>query len=264
MKNINISHELFTNFNDITYYDEPHKYFLGDQQLISVTTLIHKYQKDFDEDYWAQYKADQYNITSDEVKRIWRFLNKKGTMKGSIIHDYIENILLNKVFKYPKDEIIRTFGFDPILKEYEITKKHADDFYTDIQGKLIPIKTELVVYDKETLVSGMLDILFYNVKAKEYQIWDNKTNKKLSYDNNWDKLLGGLSDLDDCDIEIYSLQLELYKRLIEKNTSIKLGKSYLSWFSHNNPTYKIIETKDRSKQIDMILNERINKLKLVA
>ena len=41
--------ELFTAFNDVTYFDEPHKYYVDDKELISVTTLIHRYQEDFDE-----------------------------------------------------------------------------------------------------------------------------------------------------------------------------------------------------------------------
>ena len=43
-----------------------------------------------------------------------------------------------------------------------------------------------------------------------------------------------LSTLTDSDLEMYSLQLEAYKYIIEKNTSIKLGKSFLIWVSHNN------------------------------
>ena len=54
--------ELFTAFNDIKFYDEPHKYFVNNKELISVTTLIHKYQEKFDEDYWSEYKANEHNI----------------------------------------------------------------------------------------------------------------------------------------------------------------------------------------------------------
>ena len=28
-----------------------------------------------------------------EIKRAWKFINKKGTMKGSAIHDYAENTI---------------------------------------------------------------------------------------------------------------------------------------------------------------------------
>ena len=255
-----ISTELFTNFNDLTYYDVPHKYFLNKKELISVTTLIHQYQEEFEEDYWAEIKAQQFGLTSNEIKRAWRFINRKGTMKGSIIHDYGENLLLNKIFQYPKDEVYKEFGFDPIWNEYLKTKKHVDNFVNYSRGKLIPIKTELVVYDKEALIGGMLDILFYNVKAREIQIWDWKTNKAFTETNVERQLKDILFTLQECDLEIYSLQLEMYKYIIEKNTNIKLGKSYIVWASHNNDDFKVIETKNRKFYIKQIIKNRINSL----
>jgi len=52
----------------------------------------------------------------------------------------------------------------------------------------------------------------------------------------------------------------MYKYIIEKNTGIKLGKSYIVWFSHNNDSYKIIETKDRSYYINMLVEKRIKEI----
>lgn len=258
---MNIPTEFFTDFNDLTYYDEPHKYMLDGQELLSVTTMIHEYHEPFDEEYWSQYKAQEYNLTQEEVKRAWRFINKKGTMKGSIIHDYAENLLLNKVFKYPEIEIISEFGFDPIKVEYEITKKHVDKFCADTKGKLIPVKTELVMYDRESLVGGMADLIFYNVKAGEYQIWDHKTNKEFTHQNPERRLTGDLYMLEDSDLNIYSLQLSTYKHILEKNTGIKFGKSYVVWYSHKNPKYEIIEMKNHSYYVDIMMNNRIESLK---
>jgi hypothetical protein len=255
-----ISNELFTAFNDVTFYDEPHKYYLDGKELISVTTLIHKYQEEFNEKYWSEYKGNQFDITPKEIIRAWKFINKKGTIRGSAIHDYAENLFQNKKFEYPKQLILNEFGFDPVLYTYNICKKHVDKFYGDVQGKLIPIRTELVVYDRETLIGGMLDILFWNVKAKEFQIWDYKTNKEFTYEMKDRHLINDLYLLEDCDLELYSLQLGLYKYIIEKNIPIKLGKSYLVWFSHNNDNYKIIETKNMSYYIDIIVKNRIQEL----
>ena len=259
--NIQIPNELFTSFNDITFYDEPHKYYINGKELISVTTLIHKYQEDFDEEFWSDYKSNELNISQEIIKRAWNFINKKGTIKGSSIHDYAENLFQNKIFEYPKQLILNEFGFDPVLNEYLTTKKHVDRFYSDVHNKLIPIRTEMVVYDKESLIGGMLDILFYNIKAKEFQIWDYKTNKKLTKENKNKHLKGSLFIIENCDLEIYSLQLGMYKYIIEKITGIKLGKSYIVWFSHNNDNYEIIETKDRSYYADLMINERINEIK---
>ena len=88
--------ELFTTFNAVKFYDEPHKYYVNNQELISVTTLIHKYQGEFDEKYWSDVKGKQFNLKSSEIVRAWNFINKKGTIKGSAIHDYAENLFLNK------------------------------------------------------------------------------------------------------------------------------------------------------------------------
>jgi len=258
--NIEIPDKLFTTFNDVTYHDEPHKYYVDGKELISVTTILHRYQEEFQEDYWSDYKADEYKLSQREVLRAWEFINKKGTIKGSAIHDYAENLFLNKVFPYPEQLIFEEFGFDPVLPEYLITKKHVDNFYNNVRGKLIPIRTEMIVYDKESLIGGMLDILFYNVKMKQFQIWDWKTNKKFDKEMKSRHFHDKLYLLEDSDLEIYSLQLAMYKLIIEKNTNIKLGNSYVVWFSHNNDNYEIIETKDRSYYANMIMNDRIAEL----
>lgn len=260
---IQIPSELFTAFNNVTFYDEPHKYYVNNNELISVTTLIHKYQEEFDGKYWSEYKGSQFNLKPSEILRAWNFINKKGTIKGSAIHDYAENLFQNKKYEYPKQLILNEFGFDPILAEYNITKKHVDNFYNDVQGKLIPIRTEFVLYDEETHIGGMLDILFYNVKTSEFQIWDWKTNKDLTLECKSRHLKDELYMLEESDLEIYSLQLELYKQIIEKNTPIKLGKSYLVWFSHNNDNYKIIETKNREYYVNQILNKRMEEIKVM-
>ena len=257
---LQIPTKLFTAFNDVTFYDEPHKYFLDGKELISVTTLIHKYQEEFQEDFWADIKGRQHDLTPNQVKRAWQFINKKGTIKGSAIHDYAENMFQNKEFEYPLQTIMNEFGFDPVLPEYETSKKHVNEFYEKVRGKLIPIRTEFVVYDRESLIGGMLDMLFYNIKAEEFQIWDWKTNKKFIREEKSRHLINELCMIEDSDLEVYSLQLELYKYIIEKNTGMKLGKSYIVWFSHNNPTYEIIETKNRKYDIGVIVNNRISEL----
>lgn len=255
-----IPRELFTVFNDIVFHDEPHKYFLDGRELISVTTLIHQYQEEFNEDYWSNYKADQFHITQNEILTAWRFINRKGVVKGSAIHDYAEKLFQNKSYEYPKDLILKEFGFDPVWNEYQITKKHVDRFYKDVHDRLIPVRTELVIYDKESMIAGMLDILFYNIKMKEFQIWDWKTNKDFTFEMKSRHLLKDLFTLEDCDLETYSLQLELYKRIIERNTPVKLGKSYIVWFSHNNENYQVIEVRDRGYFIDRIMENRIAEL----
>lgn len=255
-----ISPDIFKNFNSVTYYDEPHKYFLNDKQLTSVTTLIHKYEEPFDEDYWARVKGEKFGLEAEEVKRGWRFINKKATMKGSIIHDYAENLFLNKVFPYPSDIVTKEFGFDPIYDEFIKTKKLVDEFYKFSFNKLIPIKTELVVCDEEFQIGGMVDLLVYNVKAREFQIWDYKTNSSddAFSDNKERYLKGPLYLIPDTDIDKYSLQLSAYKFIIEKYTSLKIGNCYLVWLSHKNLKFEIKKCLDYTEYVDTLFRENRN------
>ena len=258
-----INHKLFTAFNKVKYYDEPHKYFIGNRQLISVTTLIGKFTEDFDENYWSNVKSDEYGLPQQEVKHLWKYINKVGITRGSIVHDYAEHLFNNKVFPYPKEKIQKIFGCDPILETYLKSRKHVDRFYKVSFGRLIPIKVELVVCDEEFGIGGMVDLLFYNVEAKEFQIWDWKTNKTFS---GWSKengvdikdgkanFTGPLLILKDNDINHYSLQLDMYKYIIEKNTGIKLGQSHLIWVSHNQQDFEIIPTLDRMTYVEKMIS----------
>lgn len=251
--------ELFYKFNDLKYFDQPHKYFIDDQPLTSVTTIIHKYEEPFDADKWSQIKGDEYGVTANDVKFAWKFINERATTKGSAIHDYTENLFLNKIFPYPKEEIEERFGYDPVLDEYTETKKHVDNFYKKIKDVLIPIKPELVVYDKEFLVAGMVDMLFYNLKSKMFEIWDWKTNSADDAFNEVEKnkryLEHPLYLLQNTAIDIYSLQLSTYKYIIEKNINIKLGNSYIVWFSHKNSDYEVMKCHDYTLVADDMLRD---------
>lgn len=253
--------ELFYKFNDIKYHDEPHKYYIGEKQLTSVTTIIHKYDEGFDEDKWAEIKGNQYGLSSDDIKYAWKFINERATTKGSAIHDYTENLFLNKVFPYPEDLILKKFGYDPVYDEFVETKKLVDKFYNDVKKVLIPIKTELVCYDKEFLVAGMVDMLFYNRKSKRFEIWDWKTNSAdKAFNEDSDKvsyLAHPLYLLKNTAIDIYSLQLSTYKYILEKNTGINLGDSYIVWFSHKNDNYEVKKCEDyTSLVVDMLTHHK--------
>lgn len=248
--------ELHTNYNDVIFHDDTHEYFVNGKKCISVTTLIHQYENEFEEEYWAEKKANEFQLTTKEIIRAWRFINKKGIMKGSLVHQYGELLFQNKKFEYPKETVIKEFGFDPVYEEYKISISHLDKFHKLAKNKLIPVKLEGIFYDEDSLIAGMADMLFYNITKNEYQIWDYKTNKEFSSKSDF-KLKYPFNNIDQCDLEIYSLQLYLYKFLIEKNTKIKIGDSYLVWLSHRNKNFEIIPVLNREKEVEMIYKKRL-------
>lgn len=264
---IPIPMELFTKFNKIKFHDDIHKYYLGDKNLISVTTVLHKYQEEFDAYYWSNRKKEELQLTQEEVLLYWKALNIKSQIKGSAIHNYAELLYNNKVYKYDNEkslsilgkdhiEILQRKGEKTIEEEFKIVKGYVDNFYNDSFGKLIPIKTEFVVFDEEWELAGMMDILFWNVKKQCFQIWDWKTNKELNKESKYKiKLKKVLSHLQDCEFEIYSLQLTTYKRIIERNTGIKIEGCYIVWFNEVNENYRVLQCNDYSDEINMIMSK---------
>jgi hypothetical protein len=58
--------------------------------------------------------------------------------------------------------------------------------------------------------------------------------------------------IEECEFEGYSLQLNLYKYIIEKNTNIKIGRLYLVWLFEENESYQVIECKDYQSTIELM------------
>ena len=236
-------------FNTIKYYDEPHKYYMGKTQFIG------KFKPAFDSEYWAKKKADERGIEKEEILKEWKYKSDFACEKGTLFHEYAENYLNNKIFPYPLEKVVKLLGNNDVQEPYDKIVKHFDEFYKDSFDKLLPIKSEIIVGDEELGICGMVDQLFWNKKTKEYQIWDWKTNKEIKRKNHWQKFKSPISHLDVCEMNTYSLQLSLYKYIIEKNTNLKLGDSYIVWFNEKNETYKPIKCYDFQKEIVKMLEK---------
>lgn len=255
LTNINIPLSLFSTFHDITFDDPTHTYTHRGKKLKSVTTVLHDYIDPFDKHKWLPIKSEQYGITEEQLDGVWTFQNDHSKFKGSAVHNYIENYYFNKSFRYPKEEIVDFFGYDPIYKSYDhIIKNQFTKFAELTKGKLIPVKPEMIVYDLDYMISGMVDMIFYNVKEGKYQVWDWKTNKALKYENRWQSFKDPLGHVQECEFNTYSLQLHLYKHILEKNTGIKFcNDCYIVWFFEKNKSYEIIKTRDMSFEIELLL-----------
>jgi hypothetical protein len=71
--------------------------------------------------------------------------------------------------------------------------------------------------------------------------------------------------MDDCEFNTYSLQLSIYKEIIERNTNLKLGSCHLVWFNEENDNYKVINCEDYSHYVksmfELLLDERSQLIK---
>lgn len=250
---MNIYKEL-AKFKHIKYYDEPHKYFIGEQELVSGTTFIGKYKEKFDSEKMAPKTAVKKKISVEEVLADWEFKGDFSRAKGTLLHNYAENYWFNKVFPVDMAQYDERFGAGLMYERYEACKALFEAFYNDACESLIPIAAELVIGDEEIGIAGMVDKLFWNQKMGELQIWDYKTNKEInSFSKFRKKMLHPIAFLPECELVTYSIQTSLYKYIIEKNTNLKLGRSYLVHIHEENERYNIIECTDYTDVVKLMI-----------
>ena len=204
---------------------------------------------------YSKPKPESECVTEEDIQKLWDYKNHHATFEGNTLHDYIENYLNNKIMPYP---MVSQEGlkFEEIEETYNVMEGYFHNFYNDTvkKGKLIPIKSELVVGDKDYMLCGMVDQLFWNERYGTLEIWDWKTNTRLNMKDDYgNKMKDCLWMLDNCEFNTYSLQLSIYKHIIEKNTNLKIGRCNLVWFNENNPNYKVIKCADYSDHVTSML-----------
>jgi len=237
-------------FDRITFYDDTHSYKIDKEPAakLSVTGLVNTVKEPFDEDKWSKIKADEFGCTPEEVKLVWKKNNQMATYQGSTLHSYIDNYYQNKVKPYNRilaESILGPSLHEMMFKNLKILVKQFNNFYSDTGEYILPIKNEFVVGDLgDTRICGMLDMLAYNMLTEQFEIYDFKTNKRFAKTSEFEKKLQApLEHLDECEFNIYSLQLSFYKIFIQKYTDIKIDKLKIVWFSVNNKDYEVIELK---------------------
>lgn len=251
--------EKLNGFNHIKFNEDDHTYMVGDIILTSTTTFLKKFEPEKDWDGIA-YK---YSLKNGETPSYWKLKWQQegiiGSEKGSMFHLYAENSIANKVYIPPFKRLLETqekcslvdVNLERALKRIMLM---WDVFWLQAKGNLIPIRSEFIVGDLDHEIGGMIDQLFWNVKMKEIQIWDWKTNKKIAKANKYQSFLHPISHLDECEFNKYSLQLAIYKYILEKNLGIKIGNCYIGYFYEGNMEYKVLKTREMKQEVEQILN----------
>lgn len=245
-------------FNRVTFIEKEHSYLIDNKPSnnLSVTRLIKQFKTTFDKEAAALRVAKRTNTTVKQVLADWELNNLCSTTMGSMLHKYIENFYSNKrvefegPFKglglYEKQKIISNL---PTLIQY------FQNFYND-HKHLLCIKNELVIGDiNDTRVCGMSDLLCYNTQTNEIEILDFKTNKKMEAKKPYGNLLFPFEDMSAGEVNEYTIQLNIYKYIIEKNTNLKIGKMKLVWFNVCNSNYVVIELEDIQSKIKKMFLE---------
>lgn len=237
----------------IRFEEEGHKYFIdgkpaSESGYVSTTTLVHRLFPGFDADaviakmrrslHWED--SRYYGLTDEEIKQGWEKNRNEAAEAGTAMHANLESCYNG----LPHDQGTREFLLFSSFRE-----DNPD---------LVPFRTEWLIFDEESRISGSVDMIYTNAKG-EFIMCDYKRCKEIRLYNRWQKGSSPLTaSLDDCNYNHYSLQLGIYKAILEKNYGIKISKTFLLVLHPGQDTYLKVPTKDMSSLVANILASRLD------
>lgn len=201
----------------------------GDTKLkfkpISVTTLIHKYQKPFDVESNSLRVAQREGVSQEEIKKRWRTQNRDACNYGSKMHSVVERIFNGEFVDDTNFNINEKVVFAQINKVVEKMKAKPYDW-----------ESEKIVFDPSINVAGTVDLLGKNKDTGNYIIVDWKTNKRIRFENEYgENFLSPIDELPDCEFNIYGLQLSMYEKILKDGGFIPKEVDVKKFICHFHP-----------------------------
>jgi len=240
----------------ITFEEGPHIYTVhGQQGYTSVTTFNHSHFPEFDSGKiidnmlkspkMTDPNYKYYGKTKADIIAEWKQNGNEASKAGTKMHYDIE-CFYNGI-EVTNESI-----------EYEYFKRFVSDF------PLKPYRTEWMVYWEEYKLSGSIDMVFENPEDGTLLIYDWKRCKDISHENSFGKYATTpcISHLPDTNFWHYSLQLNLYKTILEQKYGKKVVGLYLVCLHPDNylKTYERIPVHPLDKEIEDLLALRKSEL----
>ena len=243
----------------ITFEEGPHIYTVhGEQGYTSVTTWNHHHFPVFDSD-----KIVDGMLRSKKIKEVSH--KYYGFTKQQILDDWDKNrdeaAKAGTKMHYDIECYYNGLAVVNESIEYSYFQKFVQDF-----PNLKPYRTEWMVYWEEIKISGSIDMVFENENG-ELLIYDWKRCKEISFENGFGKnaITPCISHLPDSNFWHYSLQLNMYKKILENKYDKKVVGLFLICLHPDNPykTYDRIEVNVLDTEMNDLLEVRRKEVEMM-
>lgn len=222
--------------------------------VTSVTTLLDEFFPKFDPDAvvdnyykrWQQNRLQKYyGKSKEEIKTQWRIDGEKAAAEGTLLHAAIEAY-------YNEGDIT----YDQSREEW----KH----FLSFQEKhcLKAHRTEMVLWSSEHLLGGMIDLVVKNADGS-LSIYDWKRTKDQIYKEakNWGRFGSGpLSKLPDNKYHKHSVQLNLYRELLERYYGYNVSSMHIVRLHPSAVSFEMVEVERMDGEVGELLDERRREL----
>ncbi len=243
-----------TNFDEIIFNAKSHTYYLGSQALIPVTSIVKWLTPEFRSEEMLESKAIELGKSKADIQAEWDLKRDAGLDKGTRVHNYIENVLEGR------DPRLLLSVNDHLheMKQFDIAWGRM---CSNLSAKFA--RKEWTVGDSELGVAGRVDAILKVIIDSEERLclFDWKTGKFMIRRYAREMMLPPFDDLPCCEEIKYSIQLSLYRLIIERNTDERLFGGFIlhlpAEYQHN--LYNVIDLRDRLEAwlLDMRANGKL-------
>ncbi len=207
------------------------------QMFQSVTGFLGQFKKPFDSDMIAGMVAKKRGTAKKIILAEWKEISDIALKLGTNVHKWIEDYYngLNPAMPTDERELDRVYKFLALYDE----KLH----------KFTPVHQEFRVFSRKWGLAGTLDALFKLNDGRYVGDW--KTNKKFTTDADNEgrkqKLLYPFDDMWDNSLNGYSIQLSLYRLMLQEESGYETQGGFLVWIGPNEKPemHKIVDLRDR-------------------
>jgi len=249
----------------ISFEEEGHRYTIDgvdakkcENPFTSVTTLVHQQFEPFDADKiianmmasprWP--KSKYFGKTADEIKGGWKQAGNEAAAAGTKMHNDIECFYNNMDVNNTSAE----YGY--FQNFYNDMEKRREAGLTKSGWPGEPYRTEWTVFDEDLRLAGSIDMCFRKSDGT-ITIYDWKRSKEIKKTSWFMKYSKNpaLSHIPDINYWHYSLQLNIYKMILERKYGEKVSEMYLVCLHPNHDNYQQIEVTNMSVELGVIVKQ---------
>jgi hypothetical protein len=271
----------------IQFNEEEHSYAIDGVKTgwSSCTQFLHNFFGHFDPDEviakmmknpakWRESKY--YGMTPEEIKAKWAASGEEASTAGTRMHLDIEYFYNSSHFEelWLAKKKAGTLAIAPADFDKSVAAMKKDDnwepklspewtmfqnYQEKIGSKMIPFRTEWLVFNERIKVAGSIDML-YMKKDGTYAIYDWKRSKEIKTENRYQSGLGPVMHLPDTNYWHYSLQLNVYRMILKEKYDMDVNELALVILHPNNPTFQVIKVNIMEEEINAMFDTRLRAL----
>ena len=261
-----VRRHVLSEFQDLEFYEEGHRYVLHGQSLPSVSNVAHRFVREpFDEHRQAVRYAERHGQTPQYWIQQWRQNSFRATTLGTKTHAYGESLgylrvgLSERICPSIQAQYMSEYGFlAPIHPKEEAVLK----FMNEMPSSMHLVLNEAMVYSGKNpcqernlkeKIAGTFDMLYYcdgtDGRSEGFVILDYKTNANLAneYNRKYGRMLREpFCDMTEEDLSLYTIQLSLYALMLE-DIGIPIIGRRIVWLKDGE--YQIVPVENLSEKL---------------